>query len=416
VIPGISRIKELIMGLSAPTPPSDDAHAGAAWADTPADVVLEQAHGAAAGGDLPRARALIESVVRRPGLSAGEQIDAWALALEVRVLDGDHDGAGDAVDQLARLATIGDVRQRIRMVWLRHPGDAELENRLLQRAERAASAGDAARAATDPAEGQRTAAAEPAPSIQALLASLKADDGEEDEAPGLADGPEHPGEPDPEALLLFTEGPGAFSPQELRGTLAPERVGALVAEEDSGDLPLLEGTALAERSPSEIHVIVAEHPGASGRELLRRYAREQALRTSPDELQHSYDMAVEIFGQDRWEEAAHLLFPVAAIDNPERLGALELLARSLFELDRLPQAEAYLKEAVPQGRALGDPGYAPLFYWLAQICEQKAAAAESEGGDPGEFLADAIDYYTAARRLDPTLVEARRRLQVLLQL
>jgi hypothetical protein len=213
VIPGISRIKELIMGLSAPTPPSDDAHAGAAWADTPADVVLEQAHGAAAGGDLPRARALIESVVRRPGLSAGEQIDAWALALEVRVLDGDHDGAGDAVDQLARLATIGDVRQRIRMVWLRHPGDAELENRLLQRAERAASAGDAARAATDPAEGQRTAAAEPAPSIQALLASLKADDGEEDEAPGLADGPEHPGEPDPEALLLFTEGPGAFSPQ-----------------------------------------------------------------------------------------------------------------------------------------------------------------------------------------------------------
>lgn len=121
-------------------------------------------------------------------------------------------------------------------------------------------------------------------------------------------------------------------------------------------------------------------------------------------MQHSYDLALEIFGQGGYEEAAHLLLPVATVENPERVGALEMLARSLFELDRLPQAEAYLKEAVPRGRGLGDPAYAPLFFWLGKISEHN--------GDPGA----AIDYYTSAVRLDPELVEAKRRLHVLLRL
>lgn len=33
-------------------------------------------------------------------------------------------------------------------------------------------------------------------------------------------------------------------------------------------------------------------PGVSRRDLLRRYAREQARHTSPEELQHFHDMAV----------------------------------------------------------------------------------------------------------------------------
>lgn len=64
-------------------------------------------------------------------------------------------------------------------------------------------------------------------------------------------------------------------------------------------------------------------------------------------MQHSYDLAVELFGQGRYEETAHLLVPVAT--NPERLGGPELLARSLFELGWLPQAEAIPEGSDSQG-------------------------------------------------------------------
>lgn len=406
------------MGVSSPTPPGEDPHAGAAWAETPADVLLEQARTAAAGGDLPRARALVESVQRRGSLTDGEAADAWDLALEVAVLDGRPDEADHAVDQLAAWLPIGEVRQRIRMVWLRHQADVTWENALLQRAESAA-AGGVREAAADPdlplmetryqrprrGTGALSSAAAgddapaPAASVLRLLDAIGADEEEEVVDAGL---------PDAESAALFYEGgPPLYETDELRAPIDEEQVRALVAEardDDADALPLLEGTELAGRSPEEIHRIVADHPGASGRDLLRRYALEQARRTSPEELQHSYDMALEFFGQDQHEEAAHLLLPVATLENPERLGALELLARSLFELDRLPQAEAYLKEAVPVGRQIADPAYAPLFYWLGKISEEKH--------DPG----GAIDYYASAVKLAPDLVEAKRRLHVLLAL
>lgn len=393
------------MGVSSPTPPGEDPHAGAAWAETPVDVLLEQAQGAAAGGDLPRARTLVESVLRRHSLSGGDAAGAWDLSLELAVLGGRHDDAEHAVDQLAARLPIGEVRQRIRMVWVRHKADVTWEHALLERAEAADAGrerGGEGRASEPDApltgtryQRPRGGPDAPAPSVLRLLEAIGADD----------DGPDDPGLPDPESAALFREGgPPLYEVDELRSPVDEEQVRALLAEEPDDGLPLLDGTELAGRSPGEIHRIVADHPGASGRDLLRRYALEQARRTAPEELQHSYDMAVELFGQEQYEEAAHLLLPVATVENPERIGALELLARSLFELDRLPQAEAYLKEAVPAGRQITDPAYAPLFYWLGKISEEKH--------DPGA----AIDYYTSAVKLAPDLVEAKRRLHVLLAL
>lgn len=411
------------MGASSPTPPGEDPHASAAWAETSPDVLLEQARAAASGGDLPRARGLVESVLRRPSLSDAEAVDAWDLALEVAVLGGLHDEADRAVDQLAARLPIGEVRQRIRMTWVRHQADVIWENALLQRAEAAVGgerrppvvAGGRRDAADDgglprtdaryrprrTGQGRgrssgpvREGPLAPALSVRRLLDAL----GEDDEDAGL---------PDPDSAALFFEGgPPLYQTDELRAPVDDEHVRALIAdpENDAGALPLLEGTELAGRSPEEIHRVVADHPGASGRDLLRRYALEQARRTTPQELRHSYDMALEFFGQDQYEEAAHLALPVATVENPERLGALELLARSLFALGRLPQAEAYLKEAVPVGRQITDAAYAPHFYWLAKIADEKH--------DPGA----AIDYYTAAVKLAPDLVEAKRRLHVLLAL
>jgi tetratricopeptide (TPR) repeat protein len=302
---------------------------------------------------------------------------------------------------------------------VRHRADVTWEHALLERAEVAAAGRHRGREAQPPEpdapltgtryqrpRGGRSAPAlaggasggdgAPAPSVLRLLEAIGVDDEADD-----------PGLPDPESAALFREdGPPLYDVDELRAPVDEEQVRALLADEpDNGEgLPLLEGIELAGRSPVEIHRIVAEHPGASGRDLLRRYAVEQARRTSPEELQHSYDMAVEFFGQEQYEEAAHLLLPVATVENAERIGALELLARSLFELDRLPQAEAYLKEAVPARRQITDPAYAPLFYWLGKISEEKH--------DPGW----AIDYYTSAVKLAPDLVEAKRRLHVLLAL
>lgn len=406
------------MGVPSPTPPREDPHAGAAWAETPVVVLLDQAQAAAAGGDLPRARALAESVLRRQALSDGEAADAWDLSLELAVLGGRHDEADQAVDQLAARLRIGEVRQRIRMVWVRHQADVAWENALLERAE-AAAAGGARRPAEGPHDpdallsesryqtprqgrdaphgGPPARKPAPEPSVLRLLEAIGADDDDETDV----------GAPDPASAALFYEGgPPLFESDELRSSVDEEHVRALMSEDvDGGDaLPLLDGTELAGRSPEEIHRVVADHPGASGRDLLRRYAQEQARRTEPEELQHSYDMAVEFFGQEQYEEAAHLLLPVATVENPERIGALELLARALFELDRLPQAEAYLREGVPAGRQITNPAYAPLFYWLGKISEEK--------NDPG----GAIDYFASAVKLAPDLVEAKRRLHVLLAL
>jgi tetratricopeptide (TPR) repeat protein len=381
---GISRIRELIMGVPPATPPGEDPHAAAAWAETPFDTVLEQAEEAVASGDLPRALMLVETVLRRPSLSVRESADAWDLRLGIAVSEGDRAAAGRAVEEMAARLATGEVRQRVRMAWQGRAPDPEFENALLA----LASGGG----------GHRTDAPEPrvAPdaSVRKLLDAIGAD-------PDLGD----VGAPDPEAAELFFGETTLYGAEDLRSPVEPERVEELLADDAAeGALPLLPGTELASRTPGEIHRIVADHPGASGRELLRRYASEQARRTSPEELQHSYDLAVELFGQEAWEEAAHLLLPVATIENPERVGGLELLARSLFELDRLPQAEAYLKEAVPLGRKLRDPAYAPLFYWLGKIAEER--------GDPG----GAVDYYASAVKLAPDLVEAKRRLQALLAL
>lgn len=402
------------MGVAPPTPPGEDPHAGHAWAETPVDILLEQAQGAAAGGDLPRARGLLDGVLRRP-LGGREEADAWDVALEIAVLSGLHEDADRAVDRLAALLPIGEVRQRIRMVWVRHQADVTWENALLERAEAAAAGrrdalpepgGEAPLTGSRYQRTRRGRAAEaeqeggdpePEPSVLRLLDAIGAGDDDE---------PEDAGSPDPESAALFYEGgPPLYEPDELRSALDADDVRTLL-DDPAGDdaLPLLEGTELAGRSPAEIHRIVADHPGASGRDLLRRYALEQARRTSPEELQHSYDMAVEFFGQEQYEEAAHLLLPVATVDNPERIGALELLARSLFELGRLPQAEAYLKEAVPPGRQITDPAYAPLFYWLGRICDERHAQGE------------ATRHYVSAVQLAPDLVEAKRRLHALLAL
>ena len=398
------------MGVSAPTPPGDDPHAAASWTETPADVLLEQARAAVSGGDLPRARSLAESLRRREALSAADQADTWGLCLEIAVLDGEHGDADAAVDELAARLPIAQVRQRIRMVWVRHQADVSWEISLLARAEASAGAHAPPPAPEPEADGtllgsryrSRSAGdpggngAEPPPegSVLRLLEAIGDDDDED------------PGEPDRESVRLFTEGGPLYQPDELRGAVEGARAAALVREEedDDGALPLLADTELAARSPDEIHRIVADHPGTSGRDLLRRYALEQARRTTPEELQHSYDMALEFFGQERYEEAAHLLLPVATVDNPERIGALELLARALLELGRIVQAEAYLKEAVPVDGRITDPSYAPLFYWLGRISEEK--------DDPGS----AIEYYASAVKLAPDLVEAKRRLHVLLAL
>ncbi|HET6231414.1 MAG TPA: hypothetical protein VFE05_15175 [Longimicrobiaceae bacterium] len=372
------------MGVPPATPPGEDPHAADAWAETPFDTVLEQAEEAVASGDLPRAYLLVETVLRRPSLSVRETADAWDLRLGIAVAEGDQPGAKRAVEEMAARLTTGEVRQRIRMAWQGRAPDPEFENALLALASRGGTS------------APTSAALRPAPdaSVQRLLDAIGAD-------PELGD----VGAPDPEAVALFSGGTTLYGVEELRSPVEPERVHELLADDGAdGALPLLAGTELASRTPREIHRIVADHPGASGRELLRRYASEQARRTSLDELQHSYDLAVELFGQEAWEEAAHLLLPVATIENPERVGGLELLARALFELDRLPQAEAYLKEAVPVGRQLRDPAYAPLFYWLGKIAEER--------GDAG----GAVDYYASAVKLAPDLVEAKRRLQALLAL
>lgn len=401
------------MGVSTPTPPGDDPHADAYWAEAAPEVLLEQARAAAAGGDLPRARSLADGLLRRE-LGDAEQVETWDLRLEIAVLADDHDEADEAVDQLAARLSLAQVRQRIRMLWVRHRADVTWEIALLGRAE--ASAGAAAPAPVpDESDGALLGSRyrmrqgsdvagdqvdpPPAGSVRRLLEALG--DEEDDDGEG-ADA----GAPDPDSVRLFTDGPPLYEADELRSPVEGARAAALVREdEDGGDsLPLLADTELASRSPQEIHRVVAEHPGASGRDLLRRYAMEQARLTSPAELQHSYDMAVEFFGQERYEEAAHLLLPVATVDNPERLGALELLARALFELGRLPQAEAYLKEAVPVEVRITDPSYGPLFYWLGRIREER--------DDPGS----AMEYYASAVKLAPEIVEARRRLQALIAL
>lgn len=393
------------MGVSAPTPPGDDPHAAASWAGSPVDVLLEQARAAASGGDLPRARELAESLLRRDSLPDADQAETWALMLEIAVLGGHREDADVAVDELAALLPIALVRQRIRMVWVRHQADVTWEIALLERAEAGAD-GEAPPTAPE-ADGtllgsryrgrpggdpDDNGGVPPAGSVLRLLEAIGSDD------------EEGPGEPDEESARLFREG-ALYEPDELRGAVDGARAAALVREEDDGEaLPLLVDADLTERSPEEIHRIVADHPGTSGRDLLRRYALEQARLTEPAELQHSYDMALEFFGQEQYQEAAHLLLPVATIENLERIGAVELLARASFELGRLVQAEAYLKEAVPLEGRITDPAFAPLFYWLGRIREER--------DDPGS----AVEYYASAVKLAPDLVEAKRRLQVLLAL
>jgi len=389
------------MGVSPPSPQGSDPRAGAGWAETPVDVLLDHAEHALSGGDLPRARTLLNNLLAKP-LAVREAVDCWELALRIEVEAGDHAAADRAVVELARRIPIGDIRQRIRKLWLGRPPNVAWENELLDRAEEACAANAPASAASavaarepDSAAGDDDDGEAPGPAVLQLLDALRRDDGDEDEDVGV---------PDPDAARLFYDD-RPYPPEMLRTPVEAEDVQALLAEDGGGDvLPLLDGTELVGRSPGEIHRVVAEHPGASGRELLRRYAAEQARLTTPDELQHSYDMGLELFGQEQFEEAAHLLLPVAMLPNPERLGALELLARALFALDRLPQAEAYLKEAVPSGRRVTEPAYAPLFYWLGMIAEER--------GDPGM----ALDYYTTAVKLQPDIVEAKRRLRAILAL
>jgi tetratricopeptide (TPR) repeat protein len=371
------------MGVS-PTPPGDDLLADASWTETPVEVLLEQARAAAAGGDLPRARVLVESLRRRASLSDEEQVETWTLQLETAVLDGRHGEAEEAVDALARQLPRTDVRQVIRMLWVRHGLDIAWETELLDRADANANA----------VESESVTAADPppAPSVLQLLAAIAADENDD------------VGPPDPESVRLFTEGPPLYTAEEIRSPVDGKRAAALIDEYEGDALPLLVDANLETIPAEEIHRVVADHPGIDGRELLRRYVQAQARLTSPQDLAHSYDVGLDLFGQDRFEEAAHLLLPVAMHENPERLGALELLTRSLFELDRLDQAEAYLREAIPVTGFITDPAYAPLFYWLGRISEGRDA--------PGP----AIEYYAATVRLDPDVVEAKSRLQVLLGL
>jgi len=381
------------MGVS-PTPPGDDPLAEASWTENPVEVLLEQARAAAAGGDLPRAWVLVESLRRRASLSDQEQVETWTLQLETAVLGGRHVEAEEAVDALAHRLPRMEVRQRIRMLWVRHPLDVAWETELLARADAMTGSAGSAEPGGPAAESELPAGEDqpPAPSVLQFLAAIAADDGAD------------VGDPDPESVRLFMEGPLLFTADEIRSPVDGERAAALITDEEGETLPLLADAKLEAIPPEEIHRVVADHPGISGRELLQRYVQAQARLTSPQELAHSYDLGLELFGQDRFEEAAHLLLPVAMHENPERLGALELLTRSLLELDRLEHAEAYLKEAVPLTGRIDDPAYAPLFYWLGRICEARGAAGA------------AIEYYASTVRLDPDVVEAKRRLQVLLGL
>lgn len=381
----------MIMGLSSAQHPAEDPHAAASWAEAAADLLLEQAKEAASGGDVPRARSLVESVLRRSSLRPHEEADAWDLALEIAVLCGDAHGADEAVDQLSARLPVGEVRQRIRMAWMSHPADVAWENALLERAESAVRG--AGRAADRPADEPG-----PEPSVLRLLEAIggAAED----------DGPEDAGISGRAPAAPLSVVPPTLPADEPRSPGTGGDVRARLSgagDVDAGEaLPLLPGTETAAVAAGDASRRAADLAGERGPEMLRRHVLEQARRTAPEDLGHSYDLAVELFGQARHEEAAHLLVPVATAEGPERLGALELLARSLFELDRLPHAEAYLREAVPPGRGLRDPAYAPLFYWLGRIGERK--------GEPG----DAIDAYAAAVRHAPELADAKRRLQALL--
>lgn len=172
-------------------------------------------------------------------------------------------------------------------------------------------------------------------------------------------------------------------------------------EQDAAEpLPFLDFT---EVKPEDVHRIVVSNPGESGREILRRFAQAQAQRTTPAQLLTSYNMGLafhQMETTDAYEQAVTFLIPAATIDNPDRLGAVEVLARTLFLLDRLEEAHGYLTAAV--GANPRDPEYGPIFYWLGKIAEER--------GRPNE----ALPYYAHAVALEPSLVEAKRRIRALM--
>lgn len=160
-------------------------------------------------------------------------------------------------------------------------------------------------------------------------------------------------------------------------------------------LPLLEGSV--PEDPEELHRFVVSNPGEPAREMLRRFAEHQAMHQDLDRL---YDHGLNFLGMDEHEQAITVLIPVASVENENQLGAVEALAQAFFHEGRMAEAHEYLVRVIPEDA--NDPSYAGLFYWLGMVAEER------------EEPANALTYYTHALRLDPSLVEAKRRARILL--
>lgn len=160
-------------------------------------------------------------------------------------------------------------------------------------------------------------------------------------------------------------------------------------------LPLLQGSV--PEDTEELHRFVVSNPGEPAREMLRRFAEHQAMH---QDLERLYDHGLNFLGMDEYEQAITVLIPVASVENENQLGAAEALAQAFFHEGRMAEAHEYLVRVIPQDA--NDPSYAGLFYWLGMVAEER------------DEPANALTYYTHALRLDPSLVEAKRRARILL--
>lgn len=421
-----------------PGEPGTDEHLAASWADTPVQVLLDQADAVLAGGDAPRAEAIIVGLLQRGDITESQEIAALTTRLRVGCARGDVSMIEAAIDRLAGRGSRQVLRQEIRMGRAATRYATDTENALLRRLEESEAArsavvqddaaggilsasvyargGRASRGETTGVAGESApdgtvdSPGTPVP-MEQLLDLLRSEDVEEDGSdeipliPGTVPDGYRPGAHGTQQMDDPFAAP-VYEAAELRSALSEDEIQSLTSagDLDSGvdPLPLIDFGQ--ERGPASIHRLVADHPGVTGRALLRRFAVVQAARHSPADLQHSYDVGLDLFGAEAYAEAVTLLVPAASIPNPERLGALELLTRALFELDRLVEAEPYLLEAIPNVGGVTDPAYSVLLFWLGKIAEEK--------GDPGQ----AIGCYSAATRLDPSMEEPKRRLRVLLGL
>lgn len=363
----LASIRDFIMGAAEPDLPPVDALTGGSLHPDDARECVEEAWAAAANGEWGRALSLSDAALRAE-LAPHLRLTAEEVRLRVFMGRGDIEGARRALQDLLTVSLDGASVARANALLL------ELQS-----------------------SNPHMARAVKAPSMDGSGGILSMNDA------GPADEVSAVEEPDPFA----TGGPGA----ELStggGLELPHLADSLhlpvgsAGEDDTEtvdpqSLPFLD-VDFAE--PTRVHRFVVAHPGMPAREILRRFAEAEARRRSPEDIFRLYHLGVAFLQMGQWEEAITLLLPVACADSPDRIGGVEALARSLFELGRVTEAHAYLIAALPPSPR--DPALAGIFFWLGQVAEER--------GDPR----NAMVYYAHAVELQPDLMEARGRLRILL--